>query len=55
MSKLRDLGFVEPTSAGGMTVNSGLLGMVLYDQPPILSGASRLLFTVYPRNSNDQF
>jgi CRP/FNR family transcriptional regulator, cyclic AMP receptor protein len=31
MNKFRDLGFVEYTSSGGMTVNSGLLGVVLHD------------------------
>jgi CRP/FNR family cyclic AMP-dependent transcriptional regulator len=31
MNKFRELGFVEYTSTGGMTVNSGLLGVVLHD------------------------
>jgi CRP/FNR family cyclic AMP-dependent transcriptional regulator len=31
MNKFRDLGFVEYTGSGGLTVNSGLLSVVLHD------------------------
>jgi len=31
MNKFRDLGFVEYSGSGGLTVNSGLLSLVLHD------------------------
>ena len=31
MNKFRELGFVDYTGSGGVTVNSGLLSVVLYD------------------------
>ena len=31
MNKFRDLGFVEYSASGGLTVNSGLLSLVLHD------------------------